>query len=162
MDFAAPEQIRGDTVDARADVYGLGGVTFYALTGATPFARDGQAAQLVAHLSDDTPTPGAVRADVPEELDAVIGRALARDPANRQPTVAQFGAEALAAVGHDDTAAHWARPLGSPSRDRDRAQPADSGDASPPPEPVVHLARAIAFALVAAAIPALILYMLLP
>jgi serine/threonine-protein kinase len=162
LDFAAPEQIRGDTVDGRADIYGLGGVMFYALTAAIPFEGDGHDAKLVAHLTGDPPSARAVRADIPEELDGVIARALARNPGHRQPTMARFGEEALAAVGHDDTAIRWGRA-------GDAAQQGDAGMRSPargdnslPPEPVAHIVRAIAVALVAAAIPALVLYMLLP
>ena len=52
LDFAAPEQIRGGKVDARADVYALGGVLHFMLTGAVPFDRESDEAKLWAHLSD--------------------------------------------------------------------------------------------------------------
>ena len=51
LDFIAPEQIRGDTVDARADVYALGGVLFAAVTGQMPYPRDSDPAKLFAHIS---------------------------------------------------------------------------------------------------------------
>src|SRR3954452_1938891 len=52
LDFVAPEQIRGERIDARADVYGLGCLLHYALTGRAPFARDNDEAKLWAHLSE--------------------------------------------------------------------------------------------------------------
>ena len=57
LDFAAPEQIRGGKVDARADVYALGGVLHFMLTGAVPYDRDSDEAKLWAHLADRPPLP---------------------------------------------------------------------------------------------------------
>ena len=59
-DFAAPEQIRGEQADARADVYALGCVLFHALTGRVPFPRDSELAKMYAHLSDPAPAASAL------------------------------------------------------------------------------------------------------
>jgi streptogramin lyase len=97
LDFVAPEQIRGERVDARADVYALGCLLYYALAGRSPFARDSDEAKLWAHLSEPPPrvadVPGA-----PAELDAVLERALAKSPDDRYPSAGDLGRAAAAVV----------------------------------------------------------------
>jgi YVTN family beta-propeller protein len=96
VDYVAPEQIRGDEVDGRADLYSLGCVLFECLTGEVPFTRRSEVATIYAHLEDDPPRASERCRDVPPALDAVIERALAKDPKRRW----QSGAE-LAAALHD-------------------------------------------------------------
>ena len=96
LDFVAPEQIRGRPVDARTDVYALGGVLFFMLTGRVPFERPTDEAKLWAQLHQPAPLPSAARPGLPPALDTVVRRALAKDPQLRQPT-----AGALAAAAHD-------------------------------------------------------------
>ena len=101
LDYVAPEQIRGERVDARADVYALGCVLFELLTGHAPFAaRDDKVAKMYAHLQEDAPSLRILRPDLPGELDLVIQRALAKDPADRYPSAGDFArAVAAAAAG---------------------------------------------------------------
>ncbi|HEY3021607.1 MAG TPA: protein kinase [Solirubrobacteraceae bacterium] len=96
LGYVAPEQIRGERVDARADVYALGSVLFNALTGAPPFKADTDEAILWRHLHEEPPRvgPGA-----PTAFDPVIRRALAKDPAHRYPSAGDLGRAALAAAG---------------------------------------------------------------
>jgi serine/threonine protein kinase len=82
-DFAAPEQIRGEHADARADVYALGAVLFHALTGRQPFPRESELAKMYAHLNDPAPAASPLAPGVPAALDAVIGNAMAKDPDER-------------------------------------------------------------------------------
>lgn len=99
LDYAAPEQLRGERVDARADVYALGGVVYFMLTGRVPFERADDHAKLWAHLADPPPRPSAVRPELPAELDAVVLRALAKDPEQRHPSAGDLGRAARAAAG---------------------------------------------------------------
>ncbi len=96
LDFVAPEQIRGERIDARADVYGLGCLLHYALVGQPPFARDNDEAKLWAHLSEPPPRPSEQGA--PSAFDAVIQRALAKAPDGRYPSAGDLGRAALAAA----------------------------------------------------------------
>ena len=104
LDFVAPEQIRGERVDARADVYALGCVLFYALTGRPPFTPEGDEAKLWAHLTETPPDVTAVAPDVPSGFDGVIARALAKAPEQRFQSAGDLGrAAAAAASGRHET-----------------------------------------------------------
>jgi streptogramin lyase len=106
LDFVAPEQIRGERIDARADVYSLGCLLFYALTGRPPYSYDNDEAKLWAHLSEDPPVPSKAAPGIPTELDAVIARALAKNPDERYPSAGDLGRAALAAAtGEEATVA---------------------------------------------------------
>jgi hypothetical protein len=104
LDFVAPEQIRGERIDARADVYGLGCLLFYALTGRPPYAHDTDEAKLWAHLSQEPPAVTAANPAAPKELDAVIARALAKAPEDRYPSAGDLGRAATVAVTGDTVA----------------------------------------------------------
>ena len=96
VDYVAPEQIRGGEVDGRADLYALGCVLFECLTGEVPFPGGSEVATIYAHLEEEPPRPSARRAGVPAALDAVVIRAMAKDPGRRW----QSGAE-LARAARD-------------------------------------------------------------
>src|SRR6478735_5037747 len=100
LDYVAPEQIRGERVDARVDVYALGCLLFYTLTGEVPFKREGDEARLWAHLSEPPPKPSQLVPDLPEAFDFVIERALAKDPDERYPSAGDLGRAALAAAAN--------------------------------------------------------------
>ncbi|HWO22584.1 MAG TPA: protein kinase [Kofleriaceae bacterium] len=97
--YMAPEQARSQaTIDARADVFALGCVLFECLTGTPPFVGDMPAAVLAKILFGQTPRVSELRADVPEDLDALVAQMLAKDPALR-PSDGQNLAAALGALG---------------------------------------------------------------
>jgi len=99
LDYLAPEQIRGEQVDARADIYALTGVLYHCLTGEVPFQRDSEAATMWAHVSAPPPSPGRVRFGLPEELDEVIARGMAKDPADRYASASEMARAAALALG---------------------------------------------------------------
>jgi serine/threonine protein kinase len=78
VEYAAPEQIEGGTVDARTDVYALGCVLYECLTGAPPFSHGTEHAVLHAHLVDPPPSVTRVRPDLPQGFDGVIATAMAK------------------------------------------------------------------------------------
>src|SRR3954469_18551925 len=105
VDFMAPEHLRGEATDARADVYGLGCVLYTALTGAPPFRRPTVPATITAHLHEPPPRPSATPG-VPAAFDAVVARALAKEREDRYHSAGDLGRASLAAA--------TARPAGAP------------------------------------------------
>ena len=98
LDYVAPEQISGEQVDARSDVYALGCLLFKLLTGEVPFPKDGEAARLYAHLNDPPPAPSLYAPTVPMALDDVVIRAMSKEPGDRYPSAGDLGRAALAAL----------------------------------------------------------------
>jgi sugar lactone lactonase YvrE len=99
IEYCAPEQIRGDEVDGRADVYSLGCVLFEAVAGRPPFKTDTEIATLYAHLEQEPPALSSVAPGSRAELDGVVTKALAKDPSGRYPTAGAFARDARQAVG---------------------------------------------------------------
>ena len=95
IDYVAPEQIAGEEIDGRADVYSLGCVLYECLVGQPPFRRDSDLAVVFAHLEAEPPAPSAVRPELPAALDAVIARALAKEPEERYPSCRELARAAL-------------------------------------------------------------------
>lgn len=92
--YSAPEQLLGQPVDVRADVFSLG-VTLYELaTGKAPFRRDTAFATVIASMQQPPPRADAINAAIPAPLAAALNRAMAADPEARFPTMTAF-AEAL-------------------------------------------------------------------
>ena len=96
IDYVAPEQIAGEEIDGRADVYSLGCVLYECLVGQPPFRRDSDLAVVFAHLETESPTPSAARPELPAALDGVIARALAKEPKQRYPSCREFARAAIA------------------------------------------------------------------
>ena len=96
IDYVAPEQIAGEEIDGRADVYSLGCVLYECLVGQPPFRRDSDMAVVFAHLETEPPAPSARRPGLPAALDAVIARALAKEPERRYASCREFARAALA------------------------------------------------------------------
>ena len=107
--YVAPEQIDGRQVDGRADLYSLACCAFECLTGRRPFERDSDLAVLFAHLNETPPSAHALRPDLPPGLDAVLKRALAKNPEDRQTSCAQLVADTGRSL--DPTA-----PVAAPAR----------------------------------------------
>jgi serine/threonine-protein kinase len=84
--YAAPEQAAGRPVDGRSDGYALGCVLYECLTGSPPFPDGSGEAVLLAHLESAPPRVTTLRPDLPESIDEVVTRALAKSPEDRFPT----------------------------------------------------------------------------
>jgi serine/threonine-protein kinase len=89
--YMSPEQAAGESsVDARGDVYSLGAVAYFALTGRPPFQGKSLGQLLAAHRSEPAPPLSALRPDAPADLAAIVARCLAKDPADRFQSVADL------------------------------------------------------------------------
>jgi serine/threonine-protein kinase len=82
-DYLAPEQAVGGTVDQRTDVYALGVLLFELLTGEVPYPGDSLVAVAMRHVADPVPSVREHRADVPPRVEALVRRAMAKDPDDR-------------------------------------------------------------------------------
>jgi serine/threonine protein kinase len=97
--YLAPEQLEGLVVDGSADVYSLGCVIYECLTGERVFPRDSRLAEAWAHLEEEPPRASRTRRGLPEPVDRVISRALAKEPAERYPTCGALVAAAERELG---------------------------------------------------------------
>ncbi|WP_405178979.1 Stk1 family PASTA domain-containing Ser/Thr kinase [Nocardia sp. NBC_01377] len=97
--YLSPEQARGETVDARSDVYSVGCVLFEILTGEPPFTGDSPVAVAYQHVREDPRLPSHVYNGVPRELDSVVLKAMSKNPANRYQTAAEMRADLIRVLG---------------------------------------------------------------
>ncbi len=108
--FMSPEQASGDVVDGRSDLYSLGAVGFFALTGRPPFVAATSQQLLAKQVIETAPPVGSVRSGLPPTLATVVDRLLAKAPEQRFPT----GEAVAEALGNDPVArAEVAAPLRS-------------------------------------------------
>ncbi|WP_050989182.1 protein kinase domain-containing protein [Corallococcus macrosporus] len=110
--YMAPEQARGKEVDRRADVFALGVSLYEALTHVRPFSRENDLAVLNALLQGELKPPRELRPDLPEELEAIILKAMAFKPEDRYPTAEAF-ADALEAFLAEHLSGSGALQLGA-------------------------------------------------
>jgi eukaryotic-like serine/threonine-protein kinase len=89
--YIAPEYARGEAIDRRADVFGLGVVLWELLTGRSAFAGSNSVETLTKILQFDPPAPSAVRPGIPAGVDAIVSKALSKDPRARQATAEELG-----------------------------------------------------------------------
>ena len=115
--FMSPEQSRGRSdLDRRSDIYSVGGVAYFLLTGRTPFVRETVMELLIAHASERVSPPHEFRPDIPTDLETVVLRCLEKEPDRRFET-ADALEKALAACAcvndwTEEMAADWWREHG--------------------------------------------------
>jgi eukaryotic-like serine/threonine-protein kinase len=96
--YLSPEQARGEQVDARSDVYATGCVLFELLTGQPPFVGDNPVSVAYQHVREDPRPPSDLNPDVPPAVDAIVLKALAKNPANRYQSAGEMRADVLRAA----------------------------------------------------------------
>ncbi len=88
--YMSPEQIRGEQPDRRSDIYSLGVTLFEMVSGHPPFQADSAMTLMMMHVNDPVPDPRKLNPEVPDDLVAVINKALEKNPNNRYQTAAQM------------------------------------------------------------------------
>ncbi|GGN25586.1 serine/threonine-protein kinase [Actinoplanes campanulatus] len=96
--YLSPEQARGESVDARSDVYAAGCVLFELVIGHPPFVGDSPVSVAYQHVREDPRTPSSINRDIPPDIDAIVLKALAKNPLNRYQSAQEMRADALRAV----------------------------------------------------------------
>jgi beta-lactam-binding protein with PASTA domain/predicted Ser/Thr protein kinase len=91
--YLSPEQARGEHVDGRSDVYSTGCLLYELVTGAPPFVGDSAVAVAYQHVRENPVPPSQLDPDVPAAVDAVVLKAMAKNPANRYQSAAELGAD---------------------------------------------------------------------
>jgi serine/threonine-protein kinase len=113
--YMSPEQAGGhEELDARSDIYSLGAVAYFLLTGQAPFRRNQALQVMLAHLRDQVRPLGELRSDIPADVETVVLRCLDKDPRRRYPDVlslekALAGCQANGRWTEEDAIAWWRR-----------------------------------------------------
>ncbi|HZS10326.1 MAG TPA: protein kinase [Blastocatellia bacterium] len=98
LEYMSPEQMRGMETDARADIYSLGILLYEMLTGRVPFECHSDYELMRAQVEDEPPAPREFKGDIPLPVELAVMRALAKDPAARFQSAAEFRAALISAV----------------------------------------------------------------
>ena len=136
VDYVAPEQVRGEEVGVPADIYALGAVAYTALSGSVPFPRPDMPAKLYACVNDPLPALAGTRPVLPAEIDDVLARATAKDPAERYRSAGEL------AVALQTAVAAPVRTLDAPTLADERGGSSTGPDGITAPEPAVSPASA--------------------
>lgn len=104
LDYTAPERIEGGKGDGAADIYSFGCMLYETLTGHVPFERPSEVAKMFAHINDPIPSARAEVDTVPQDLDLIIARAMAKGPADRFHTAAELVAALTGVLQEMETA----------------------------------------------------------
>ncbi|MEU6080221.1 protein kinase [Streptomyces sp. NPDC047108] len=139
--YLSPEQALGRGVDARSDLYSVGIMLFELLTGRLPFDADSPLAIAYAHVQEEPPVPSSVNRAIPPAVDALVARALKKNPNERFPTAEAMRDECARVAGSGQTGATPNVVAGGAAANSGAAvgaavfPPVDQGT---PPPPNVH------------------------
>ncbi|SNR28129.1 serine/threonine protein kinase [Haloechinothrix alba] len=123
--YLSPEQARGESVDARSDVYAAGCVLYELLAGEPPFTGDSPVSVAYQHVREDPTPPSAINPDVSPALDAVVLKALTKGPANRYQSASEMRADLVRVLANERPTA----PAVMTDEDRTQVMAAGGDDA---------------------------------
>ena len=139
--YLSPEQARGEVVDARSDLYSTGCLLYELLTGKPPFTGDSAVAIAYQHVREIPRPPSAVAADVPESLDRVVLKALAKNRDDRYQDASHMRADLLAAARGLSVSAPSAESWSAPAPAMAAGSPSPAPAPAPPAPPAPPMAR---------------------
>ncbi|RIK32424.1 MAG: hypothetical protein DCC56_01030 [Anaerolineae bacterium] len=131
--YISPEQARAETVNQRSDIYSLGIILYEMVTGSVPFVADTPLAVILKHISDPLPPPSIVKKDIPQPIERVILKALAKEPDDRYATASEFLSAWKRALEETETA--------RPSSDRISTPASRAGTVASVPQAAPQPAR---------------------
>ncbi|MFN2145500.1 MAG: protein kinase domain-containing protein, partial [Anaerolineales bacterium] len=138
--YMSPEQCQGKKATTASDIYSLGMVLYEMLTGKVPFAEDTPLAVIHKHIYEPVPSPREYRPDLPQEIEQVVMKALAREPEDRYASAHEF-LQALAAAVQGDfeprTVAISGPPPTQPAPEVDVPEPEPAPEEEPDPQQTV-------------------------
>src|SRR3954447_12908414 len=117
--YLSPEQAQGEPVDARSDVYAAGCVLYELLTGQPPFTGDSPVAIAYQHVREDPIPPSQIDPEIPKWADAIVLKAMAKDPAHRYQSAGEMRADiqrAMSGIPMDAQTMALANNYGSATR----------------------------------------------
>jgi serine/threonine-protein kinase len=132
--YMSPEQATATDVNARSDIYSLGTVAYFLLTGQPPFVGKTAVQVLAAHLHEHVQPLTAIRSDLPTDLEAVILRCMEKDPGQRF----QSAEELEGALSQCTCAGRWEHRQAVQWWRKQRGEKNSVPNAGPPQEPVKH------------------------
>mgnify|MGYP001002545046 FL=1 len=139
--YLSPEQARGEVVDARSDLYSTGCLLYELLTGKPPFTGDSAVAIAYQHVREIPRPPSAVAADVPESLDRVVLKALAKNRDDRYQDASHMRADLLAAARGLSVSAPSAESWSAPAPAMAAGSPSPAPAPAPPAPPAPPMTR---------------------
>ncbi|MFA5711627.1 serine/threonine-protein kinase, partial [Mycolicibacterium sp.] len=164
MQYISPEAIEGEEVDNRSDIYSLGCTAFHLLTGRPPFAGTSIASTMSAHLTKPVPSISTSNPHLPQAMDAVFERVLAKTPDDRYQSCAEFAAALRHAAGGEVRYPASAPTLAAATLPRRRAVDPSAptqlrkvgakAAPEPKPRPLPFVAAAVAVLVIAASLAA--------
>jgi serine/threonine-protein kinase len=132
--YLSPEQAQGGPVDARTDIYSLGSVLYELLTGRPPFTGESPVAVAYKQVNETPALPSSINPDVPARLDAVVMKALSKNPSNRYQTAEEFSADLGRVVAGQEVEATPLMPAGGGDATQVIARPSAQTAVLPPPD----------------------------
>jgi serine/threonine protein kinase len=128
--YISPEQAKAETVNQRSDIYSLGIILYEMVTGSVPFVADTPLAVILKHISDPLPPPSIIKKDIPESIERVILKALAKDPSDRYATASEFLSAWKRALEEKETVRSALEPKPAPASRTGTPSPALAPGAS--------------------------------
>ena len=113
--YISPEQAQALKVDQRSDIYSLGIILYEMVTGRVPFVADTPLAVILKHVSDPMPLPSSIKTDIPESIEQVLLKSLAKNPNDRFATAAEFVSAWKRALDERNSPRHEIRVPASPT-----------------------------------------------